>query len=355
MKGRFPDHPSKVSHLRELAHINLEEFADETEDYESNGFQEPVAPKKRPNPALDVTKEVTVHADTPDGSCSALDGAPTTTVAQVAYTAAKSSKKQRHDKKNQFGRGDDIDVEDLPPLVRTVLSAEEVGQARNVGVLFSLPVSEALENAHTKRSAVVASCSGLSTDDASPSSRTGELDAPSDREVWVKCPLGVVSQRDGVHACDPTGKPSLSIFRCLGYDAATDTSLVECRPYTGRTHQLRVHLQLLGTPIANDPCYGGVLFYGDEERRAQAVAAVKEMRAKGIIPLSKVPHFGDPEVDNLLLTVKSEAKDASETCVSVECASQECAPAVVENEVTAPLPGESEDDYLIRTCRLVLF
>jgi len=34
-------------------------------------------------------------------------------------------------------------------------------------------------------------------------------------------------------------------------------SLLECRPLTGRTHQIRVHLQHLGLPILGDSIYGG--------------------------------------------------------------------------------------------------
>jgi len=33
-------------------------------------------------------------------------------------------------------------------------------------------------------------------------------------------------------------------------------SLLELRPITGRTHQLRVHLQYIGTPILGDRVYG---------------------------------------------------------------------------------------------------
>jgi len=51
-----------------------------------------------------------------------------------------------------------------------------------------------------------------------------------------------------------------SAFRRIWYDPISDTSLVEARPLTGRTHQLRSHLFWLGHPITNDPEYGGALF-----------------------------------------------------------------------------------------------
>mmetsp|Transcript_31606 Transcript_31606/g.66456 ORF Transcript_31606/g.66456 Transcript_31606/m.66456 type:complete len:670 (+) Transcript_31606:78-2087(+) len=60
-------------------------------------------------------------------------------------------------------------------------------------------------------------------------------------------------------------KPAQTSFALLSYDASSDTSLVVAKPVTGRTHQIRLHLQKLGHPIANDHCYGGELWFGDEE------------------------------------------------------------------------------------------
>lgn len=57
-----------------------------------------------------------------------------------------------------------------------------------------------------------------------------------------------------VRAAGP--KAAETVVRRLAYSAAADESLVECRPVTGRTHQIRLHVRGLGHPIANDPCYG---------------------------------------------------------------------------------------------------
>ncbi len=47
-----------------------------------------------------------------------------------------------------------------------------------------------------------------------------------------------------------------------GRNAAEGYSIVRCLPVTGRTHQLRVHLQFLGHPIQNDPIYANQRVWG---------------------------------------------------------------------------------------------
>lgn len=50
------------------------------------------------------------------------------------------------------------------------------------------------------------------------------------------------------------GKKAITMWQVLRRDG--DRSLVQCRPRTGRTHQLRVHLAEAGHPIVGDELYG---------------------------------------------------------------------------------------------------
>lgn len=54
---------------------------------------------------------------------------------------------------------------------------------------------------------------------------------------------------------DAGGRPARSDYRVLG--RAPHVALVELRPRTGRTHQLRVHLAAAGHPVVGDDLYGG--------------------------------------------------------------------------------------------------
>jgi RluA family pseudouridine synthase len=76
-----------------------------------------------------------------------------------------------------------------------------------------------------------------------------------DQEVWnVDAPIGkVASARYGIV---DGGKPSRTKFRTVA--SSGDFSLVEARPLTGRTHQIRVHLESVGLPIVGDATYGGL-------------------------------------------------------------------------------------------------
>ncbi|MBQ9904422.1 MAG: RluA family pseudouridine synthase [Synergistaceae bacterium] len=50
------------------------------------------------------------------------------------------------------------------------------------------------------------------------------------------------------------GKPSLTGYKVLW--SMNDISLVECELFTGRTHQIRVHMSALGCPLVGDGLYG---------------------------------------------------------------------------------------------------
>ena len=51
------------------------------------------------------------------------------------------------------------------------------------------------------------------------------------------------------------GKPAKTLYQLLEYDAEINQSRVALKPITGRSHQLRVHMQYLGHPIMGDKLY----------------------------------------------------------------------------------------------------
>lgn len=81
---------------------------------------------------------------------------------------------------------------------------------------------------------------------------TGIIDAPLARHPKDRMRMGVSDH--------PDAKQSVTTFRVLErYMAGQHDdgyTLVECKLYTGRTHQIRVHMHYIKHPVVGDPLYG---------------------------------------------------------------------------------------------------
>lgn len=83
----------------------------------------------------------------------------------------------------------------------------------------------------------------------------GKVDCPSDGWRTVDLPILVDWPRRPLRVIDAKGQASVSRVQLLAWDAPSNTSRVALELETGRSHQLRVHLQAIGHPILGDALY----------------------------------------------------------------------------------------------------
>ncbi|CAE6510551.1 unnamed protein product [Rhizoctonia solani] len=115
-------------------------------------------------------------------------------------------------------------------------------------------------------------------------------------QVVVEEPLLCVDRQMGLNIVHPQGKHAKTIFNRLFYDPVSDTSVLHCQPLTGRSHQIRVHLQFIGHPVANDPVYqnvrawgpkrgkGGISIVPSEERQAPEPPTKSQYKLPDVFP-----------------------------------------------------------------------
>ncbi len=80
----------------------------------------------------------------------------------------------------------------------------------------------------------------------------GTIDAPIGRDI---------NNRQKYAVTNVNSKDSVTHFKVL--ERFKDATLIECKLETGRTHQIRVHMDYIKHPVVNDPVYGNRKIFND--------------------------------------------------------------------------------------------
>lgn len=115
--------------------------------------------------------------------------------------------------------------------------------------------------------------------------------APNWDEQLIESAISAKADRQGRYHVDVHGR--ISKTQAFVLERKGNRALVRLLPYTGRTHQLRVHLASLGCPIVGDTRYGG-------KKNDRMMLHAQVLRVKGYAMRSKETYFEwsvEPEGD----------------------------------------------------------
>jgi len=138
------------------------------------------------------------------------------------------------------------------------------------GLMVVARSEEALRRLQAQLSARKIEREYLALVEGRPPSRTGTIDAPVGRDPRVRTRMAV----GGAGARE--ARTRFTLERSLA-----SSSLLSLLLETGRTHQIRVHLQAIGHPVAGDPEYGRTGLFGLERQFLHATRLAFEHPIEG--------------------------------------------------------------------------
>ncbi|XP_055547337.1 pseudouridylate synthase RPUSD2-like isoform X1 [Wyeomyia smithii] len=167
--------------------------------------------------------------------------------------------------------------------------------------------------------------------------------------IECKEPIEVVSYKIGVCKVSPKGKECTTVFQKLGYNG--NSSVVLCKPRTGRMHQIRVHLQYLGFPVVNDPLYNHEVFGPAKGRGGDIGGKSDEQLVKDLINIHNAENWlgidGDSEL-SMFKPMKNDLDDGKGPILSdddSESVSREASPCS-ESPRPVSLGSESPNENM---------
>lgn len=150
-----------------------------------------------------------------------------------------------------------------------------------------------------------------------------------EEEVVCSEPIEVVSYKIGVCKVSEKGKDCVTRFKRLSYNGKS--SVVLCKPQTGRMHQIRVHLQYLGYPVVNDPLYNHVVF-GPEKGKGGNIGKTDQELVRDLISIHNAENWLGMDGDSEMSLFKPKLDMEDRVSLDKDGSSPSSTPGLAEEE-----------------------